>query len=297
MDYQNLLPLFSNNELAINFLKQKNLLKNSCLCTACQTPQNWTKYQKTKDGFSWRCQNRTCSRFKLTTSIRKDSFFENSNIDLPKWIQIIYLWGMRGSNKNAATQVGVSQRAIVDAFASLREICQRHLLANPIQLGGPGIVLEIDESCFSHKPKHHRGRIPQQPIWVFGIVDTSYKPAIGYMEIVEQRNAATLLPIIQSVARPGSIIHSDEWRAYRGIQGMGFAHKTVNHSVNFVEPDGTHTQTVESYWNRKKTLIKSMLGCRRIFLHYYLQEFMWRDRFGSRAFENIILHMNNFYSL
>ena len=58
---------------------------------------------------------------------------------------------MRGSNKNAATQVGFSQSAIVDALASLREICQRQLLANPI-------VLEIDESCFSHKPKHHRGR-------------------------------------------------------------------------------------------------------------------------------------------
>ena len=90
------------------------------------------------------------------------------------------------------------------------------------------------------------------------------------MEIVEQRNAATLLPIIQSVARPGSIKHSDEWRAYRGIQGMGLAHKTVNQSVNFVEPDWTHTQTVESYWNRKKTLIKGMLGCRQVFLHYYL---------------------------
>ena len=74
-------------------------------------------------------------------------------------------------------------------------------------------------------------------------MDTSYKPAIGYMEIVEQRNAATLLPIIQSVARPGSIIHSDQWRAYRGIQGMGFAHKTVIHSVNFVEPDGTHSNS------------------------------------------------------
>ena len=63
------------------------------------------------------------------------------------------------------------------------------------------------------------------------------------MEIVKRRNAATLLPIIKRVARPVSIIHLDEWRAYRGIQGMGFAHKTVSQSVNFVEPDGTHTNS------------------------------------------------------
>ena len=68
----------------------------------------------------------------------------------------------------------------------------------------------------------------------------------------------TYLPIIQSVARPGSIIHSDKWRAYRGIQGMEFAHKRVNHSAYFVEPDGTHTQTMESCWSRKKTLIESL---------------------------------------
>jgi hypothetical protein len=33
--------------------------------------------------------------------------------------------------------------------------------------------------------------------WVFGLADTSSKPAITYMETVDKRDAATLLPIIQ----------------------------------------------------------------------------------------------------
>ena len=121
---------------------------------------------------------------------------------------------------------------------------------------------------------------------MFGLVDTSKKPAVGYMEIVERRNAETLLPIISNVVRKGSIIHSDEWRACRNIQGLGYMHKTVNHSVNFVDPNtGVHTQTIESYWNRHKSHIKTMRGCKRSFLNSYLYEFMWHDRFSNNALE------------
>ena len=43
-------------------------------------------------------------------------------------------------------------------------------------------------------------------LFVFGMVDTSQVPALGVMEIVQRRDAATLLPT-------GSIIWSDEWAA------------------------------------------------------------------------------------
>jgi hypothetical protein len=50
--------------------------------------------------------------------------------------------------------------------------------------------------------------------WVFGLADTSSKPAITYMETVDKGDAATLLPIIQRVLKPGTIIHSDQWKAH-----------------------------------------------------------------------------------
>ena len=95
-------------------------------------------------------------------------------------------------------------------------------------LGGQGVIVQVDESLFRHKPKitqkhvvnpililqHHSGRATTSEVWVFGIVDTSYQPALGYMEIVQCRDAATLLPIIQAHTAPGSIVHSDDWAAY-----------------------------------------------------------------------------------
>jgi hypothetical protein len=61
-----------------------------------------------------------------------------------------------------------------------------------VELGGPGVIVQIDESLFNHKSKYNRGRQDSKEQWVFGLADTSSKPAITYMETVDKRDAATL---------------------------------------------------------------------------------------------------------
>ena len=67
-----------------------------------------------------------------------------------------------------------------------------------------------------------------------------------------RRDAATLLPIIVTNVRPGTIVYSDEWAAYSQLSATaGAVHRTVNHSLHFVDPDtGTHTQGVEGACKR-----------------------------------------------
>lgn len=121
------------------------------------------------------------------------------------------------------------------------------------------------------------------------------------MQLVDRRNAATLLPIIQQHVRPGTVVHSDEWRAYSGISAAGYTHLTVNHSLHFVDPiTGTHTQHVESYWSRAKAKLKRMHGTTDEHLAQYLDEFMWRERFGKtgkEAYESMITHIKESYPL
>ena len=69
---------------------------------------------------------------------------------------------------------------------------------------------------------------------MFGIVDVSTRPATGYMQLVDQRNAATLLPIIQQHVYLGTVVHSDEWAAYSQISSAGYSHLSVNHSLHLL---------------------------------------------------------------
>ena len=233
------------------------------------------------------------------TTIRKDSFFEKSKISLEKWLLLLHYWSIDAKIAATATAVGISRVTVMQANKFFREVCSSKLLQNPIILGSPGVVVEIDESLFSHKVKAHRGHPPRKEVWVFGIVDTSHQPALGYMEIVPHRDAATLLPIIQAHVATGSIVHSDEWRAYHRIQSqLGLQHHTVNHSIQFRTAAGVHTNHVESYWNRAKMKIKTMRGCTEDELSSYLDEFMYKERYGrtpESAFWNIISHITELY--
>lgn len=68
------------------------------------------------------------------------------------------------------------------------------------------------------------------------MVDTSTSPAKGYMELVPDRRAATLLPIIAAHIAPGTEVWSDQWASYNNVANLPgiVGHQTVNHSVQFI---------------------------------------------------------------
>ncbi|KAG0433017.1 hypothetical protein DMUE_5452 [Dictyocoela muelleri] len=100
------------------------------------------------------------------------------------------------------------------------------------------------------------------------------------MRILDRRNSQTLLPIIEDVCRPGTIIYSDECAAYRGINNsLGLEHSTVNHTIHFVNlVTNVHTQHIESYCNKCKKKIKNINGTTKDILDLYINEWMWRER-------------------
>lgn len=100
-----------------------------------------------------------------------------------------------------------------------------------------------------------------------------------FMELVPQRDAATLVPIIQRIILPGSTVWSDEWAAYNQLNALGYVHQTVNHSQHYVDPaTGVHTNNIEARWSACKASFKRRFGVAREHLPAYLDEYMWRSR-------------------
>ena len=98
--------------------------------------------------------------------------------------------------KDAAEEEEVDEKTAIQIYQYCRDICSWRLLIHdsPLMLGGNGVVVQIDESLFRHKPKHHRGRATTNEVWVFGLCDTSQSPALGVMCIVPDCTAQTLPP-------------------------------------------------------------------------------------------------------
>ena len=239
------------------------------------------------DGFRWRCPRRGCNATKF---IRDGSFTAGSYLSLEKLILIIFHWCFGVRLTSSMKMLSLGEHAIVDWHQFLRDECTWKLLQAPILLGGPGTIVEIDESLMI-KRKYQRGAEREQHHrWVFGMYDRTTH--VGIIRFVENREADTLLPIIQTHIRPGTTIYSDGWAAYNRIAQLGYSHEVVVHEHHFVDPvTGVHTNGVEAYWSRAKKKIKEVYGSRLEMIPSYLDEFLWRERnahAGPETFQNML---------
>ena len=70
-----------------------------------------------------------------------------------KWLHMLLMWARDRPVTDAMDEAEVQSRTAVDIYQWFREVCTTKLLQTSIVLGGPGVVVQIDESLFRHKPK------------------------------------------------------------------------------------------------------------------------------------------------
>src|SRR6218665_849741 len=262
----------------IDYLQRQNILHVDVKCGPCEQKCTLIKQSAKLSGYLWRCK-----KCKKKQSVLKDSFLENAGISPAKFVYIVFYWATRIPLQATMQHIAISTHTGVDYFRFLRDICSWKLLSTTIQLGGPGKEVQIDVSL-QVNAVFRRDRNVE--MWVFGAYDVEEK--VGYVTYVSERDAATLLPIIQKVVVPGSVVLSDDWAAYRDISNMpgNYQHRIVN------QVNGGHTNNVQTYCRRANASFKRRS---KDLIQGHLHEFMWRERFGSTfdlAYLNILRHIS-----
>ncbi|KAG0439505.1 hypothetical protein DMUE_2388, partial [Dictyocoela muelleri] len=88
-------------------------------------------------------------------------------------------------------------------------------------------------------------------------------------------------------------IITDCWAAYNRLSEYPeFNHLTVNHSLNFLNPNDSsiHTQTIESCWGHAKRTLKNQNDTTNISLEGYLYEIAFKREFQKfSCFNNFLL--------
>ncbi|XP_049281627.1 uncharacterized protein LOC125769372 [Anopheles funestus] len=254
----------------VRLLQEAEILPSVQLCNKCNRRMK-LKTTRKANSCKWICKpTSSCTGWECT--VRTDSIFKNSRLSLSKLIEITYEWSRDTKRSSAAAECGAGKSAIAKWFSILREVTAEHFECSQGQIGGDGLTVEIDESVLT-KRKYNRGRVSaNNQVWVVGGICRETREI--FLELVEQRDAATLHRIINQHVAPGTTIVTDGWRAYNGIDQHGFIHETINHSQNFVDPSDpfVHTQNIENLWRWVKPFIRSK-GTKRGVLIKYIREY------------------------
>jgi len=279
----------SQQEL-VTKLMNDGFIHDSMLCPWCENHMYLKKALAKLDGMEWRCMNTKCTHYQTTYSVRNGSWMADFKFSTKTMYKILLYWSNNIIQKDILRFVDVGRVALYKFRKMIISMISKYFKENPILLGGPGSIVQIDETMINHKIKAHCGRTPCQQVWLLCIVDTSFVPSKGFCCIVENRSAACLLPIISNVVRAGSTIYTDDFKSYLGLSGLNeYSHMSVCHKYNFVDPvTGVHTQNVESFNNKIKRKIKSMNGLDDNSCKMFLQEFMFLDLFKENSYDELI---------
>lgn len=294
-------PRFRNEEAAYAYV-EGIVWENGRFCPHCGV---FGKSGLLK-GKSTRLGVYKCYACRKPFTVKVGTIFEKSHIPMHIWLQAMHLIcsSKKGFSANQFCRVlGVDFKTGWFIGHRIREAMKDDGSSGP--LGGPGKIVEVDETYFGRK----EGSEPASGAWQFSNEQGWHReragrvmPKIPLITLVERGGRArsiqaqditarTLRAAVLSNIDTKSELMTDELRAYQNIGKRFASYDTVKHSEEeYVRYEKTEdgkrrvisTNTVEGYYSVfKRGMIGIYQHCNERHLHRYAAEFDFR--YSNRA--------------
>ena len=208
------------------------------------------KVARKADGYRvgrWNCHDCTASFNVLSGTI-----FEKTKIPLQKWFMAI---GLMVNAKKSLSSPQLARDLELNQKSAW--FMQQRIRAAMAADHGPLLqgIVEADETYVGGKPRKGNRRNDDGPGAPRGR-GTRKTPVIGAVErggkvsarIATDLSGKGILRFLTETVDPhGTLLVTDEYRAYKAATRKRYNHAIVNHSVTYADGE-THTNTIEGFW-------------------------------------------------
>ena len=237
------------------------------VCPRCQAKGGWSATRGRV--VCWACRHQA--------SVTAGTVFQDTHKPLRLWFRAI--WYVT-SQKNGASALNVQQilglGSYVTAWAWLHKLRRAMVRPGREQLRGR---VEVDETFLSgtaaeEQPRRKRGKA------LLALAAEEDGRGIGRIRVarIRDRSRVALHDFVQRAVTPGSVIHTDGFRAYAGLEALGYQHEA---DILLGQDQEAATRLLPRV-HRIAALVKRwLLGTHQgavdnAYLDYYLDEFTFR---------------------
>ena len=115
--------------------------------------------------------------------------------------------------------------------------------------------------------------------------DSHKVPVVGVVQrkgkvaalVTKDTTRATVMPIIQEKVMPETLVYTDEYVVYEGLDRKGYKHERIRHAEKVYVVGNVHTNTIEGFWSLVKRGISGVYhSVSEKHLQGYIDEYAFR---------------------
>lgn len=167
-----------------------------------------------------------CSRCQRQTTPTAGTILHNSRTAIRKWFLAGWLFCTQKTGVSAKTLQRELPVSYKTAWLMLQKLRQATVRAERSQLVGK---VEVDETYLGGQESGVMGRQLVDKALIVIAVELEGKQ-VGRVRLrhVPDASGASLVGFLKDFVAQGTLVHTDDWNGYNGVQAAGFAHRVTS---------------------------------------------------------------------